>query len=143
EGPGCLPCSPRKMSSREESGTVPALGVDDGVVAAGAVGLGRLGGLVVVPAAAVGEITEGEPAARRQGHRGAAAPAGWRQLSMPRTHQTQRCRRDSLPIKPTKPGPPPLPTTQAPGVPVLAVDTDHHHGWAELLDFVIVTFMGP
>jgi hypothetical protein len=46
--------------------------VDDGVVAAGAVGLERLGGLVVVPAAALGEIAEGEPAARRQGHRGAA-----------------------------------------------------------------------
>src|SRR5215208_6964246 len=41
-----------------------------------AVGLERLGGLVVVPAAALGEIAEGEPAAKRQGHRGAAAPAG-------------------------------------------------------------------
>ena len=119
------------------------LGVDDGVVAAGAVGLERLGGLVVVPAAAVGEIAEGEPAARRQGHRGAAAPAGWRQLSMPRTYQTQRCRRDSLPIKSTRPGQPATRPTQAPGVPVLAVDTDHHHGWAELLDSVIVSFMGP
>jgi hypothetical protein len=52
------------------------LGVDDGVVAAGAVGLERLGGLVVVPAAALGEIAEGEPAARRQGHRGAAGAVG-------------------------------------------------------------------
>ena len=46
--------------------------MEDGVVAAGAVGLERLGGLVVVPAAALGEIAEGEPAARGQGHRGAA-----------------------------------------------------------------------
>jgi hypothetical protein len=117
--------------------------VDDGIVAAGAVGLERLGGLVVVPAAALGEIAEGEPAARRQGHRGAAAPAGWRQFSMPRTHQTQRCRRDSLPIKPTRPGQPATRPTQARGVPVLAVHTDHHHGWAEVLDSVIVSLLGP
>jgi hypothetical protein len=24
-----------------------------------------------------------------------------------------------------------------------AVDTDHHHGWAELLESVIVSFVGP
>jgi hypothetical protein len=24
-----------------------------------------------------------------------------------------------------------------------AVDTDHHHGWAELLESVIVSFLGP
>jgi hypothetical protein len=37
------------------------LGVDDGVVAADAVGLERLGGWVVVPAAALGKVAEREP----------------------------------------------------------------------------------
>ena len=41
------------------------LGVDDGVVAADAVGLKGLGGVVVVPAAALGEVAEGEPVSGR------------------------------------------------------------------------------
>ena len=48
------------------------LGVDDGVVAADAVGLEGLGGVGVVPAAALGEVAERESAPGGQGHYGAA-----------------------------------------------------------------------
>jgi len=41
------------------------LGVDDGVVTADAVGLERLGGWVVVPAATLGEVAERESAPGR------------------------------------------------------------------------------
>jgi hypothetical protein len=39
--------------------------VDDGVVAADAVGLEGFGGVVVVPAAALGQVAEGEAASGR------------------------------------------------------------------------------
>src|SRR6266511_3840802 len=56
------------------------LGVDDGVVAADAVGLEGLGGWVVVPAATLGEVAERESAPARQGHHGAAgAVTAWPQ----------------------------------------------------------------
>ena len=57
-------------------------------MAAGAVGLERLGGVVVVPAAALGEIAEGEPAARGRVTAALRVPlargrSGWAKGSQP------------------------------------------------------------
>src|SRR6266700_8456155 len=56
-------CAPTARSSCK-----PTLGLEDGVVAANTVRLEGLGGLVVMPIAALGEVAEGEPSSSWQGH---------------------------------------------------------------------------